>query len=205
VTDTGIGITPDLLPRIFDLFIQGERSLDRSQGGLGVGLTLVRRLVELHGGRVAVHSAGRGAGSEFVVRLPRIASPRAAGPPAAAIRPPATARRVLVVEDNADAREMLRIVLEMAGHQVHEAPDGQAACEAAAQVGPEVVLVDIGLPGLDGYEVARRLRAGRCPARLIALTGYGQPEDRRRSVEAGFDAHLLKPVDPDLLLRLVAE
>lgn len=204
VEDTGTGIAPDLLPRVFDLFAQGDSGLDRSPGGLGIGLTLVRRLVEQHGGRVEAHSEGRGRGSTFVVRLPAIEPPRTPSRQATSVaRHDAMRRRVLVVEDNRDAREMLRWLLELSGHEVYEADNGARGIEMAMRLRADVALVDIGLPGLDGYEVARRLKAQGHPARLIALTGYGQAEDRRRSEAAGFDAHLVKPVDADHLLRVL--
>jgi signal transduction histidine kinase/CheY-like chemotaxis protein len=203
VTDDGIGIPAETLPRIFDLFAQGPDSLARSEGGLGLGLTVVRRLVELHGGSVTARSEGPGKGSVFVVRLrpaaespaPAHAEPRAAGSAA-------VPRHVLVVEDLDDAREMLRLTLELDGHRVTVAADGAAALEAVRASLPDVALVDIGLPGMDGYEVARRLRAtAGARIRLVALTGYGQPDDRDRARQAGFDAHLVKPVDPDALAR----
>ncbi len=205
VADTGVGIAPETLPHIFDVFAQGERPLDRTQGGLGLGLTLVRRLTELHGGTVAASSEGRGRGSEFVIRLPvasRVAeSPRAQGEPRSG-RP----LRVFVVEDNDDAREALRLLLELWGHRVEEAADGPRGVEAALAGTFDVALIDIGLPGLDGYRVARRLRdapKGRALF-LVALTGYGQPSDRRRALEAGFDAHLVKPVEAEQLADVLA-
>jgi CheY-like chemotaxis protein/anti-sigma regulatory factor (Ser/Thr protein kinase) len=196
VEDTGIGIAPDLLPRVFDLFAQGETALDRTRAGLGIGLTLVRRLVELHGGTVEASSKGPGRGSTFTVRLPLVAPLRAVAPPTPGVRADTTARRVLVVEDNRDAREMLRISLELSGHEVHEAVDGPAGVEAARHLGPDAIFIDIGLPGLDGHEVARRIRATPDGKRilLVALTGYSQPDARRRTREAGFDAHLVKLV-----------
>ena len=205
VADQGAGISAELLPSVFDLFVQGDRDLDRRLGGLGVGLSLVRRLVELHGGRVEAASDGPGRGSVFTVRLPALAeAPQTPGkrsePPAGAPR-----HRILVVEDNADNREMMRILLESAGHQVHDTGDGVSGVEAAVQLAPDTVLVDIGLPGIDGYEVARRIRAklrDRC--RLIALSGYGQQKDRERAFDAGFDDHLLKPVDPARLLEVLS-
>jgi K+-sensing histidine kinase KdpD len=206
VEDTGSGISPALLPRVFDLFTQGDSDLDRRTGGLGVGLTLVRRLVEQHGGRVKAHSEGRGRGSTFTVRLPRIDAPPICAPEGApGARLDAVRLRVLVVEDNRDAREMLRSLLELSGHEVHEAEDGHQALDIATRVETDVALIDIGLPGLDGYEVARRLKAQGRPARLVALTGYGQLDDRRRSIDAGFDAHLVKPVDLERLLRALGE
>jgi PAS domain S-box-containing protein len=209
VRDSGIGMAPEVVPHIFELFMQADRSAARSQGGLGIGLTLVRQLVELHGGSVHAASPGLGQGSEFTVRLPALASaPALAEPkPRAGRAAPARARRILVVDDNEDVADSLALVLRLGGHDVRVAHDGPAALEAAHAYRPEVVLLDIGLPGMTGYEVARRLRqqppAGL--ALLIALTGYGQEEDRRRSCEAGFDVHLTKPVDPadlkELLIR----
>jgi signal transduction histidine kinase/DNA-binding response OmpR family regulator len=202
VRDNGIGIEPELLPRVFDLFEQGKRSLDRSQGGLGVGLTLVQRLVRLHGGRVEARSPGPGQGSEFRVYLPWQAQ---AMPPvqAAGSSAPAGAagHRILVVDDNADVAETTAAMLEMSGHQVMTAPDGLHAMACVEQFEPEIVLLDIGLPEMDGYEVASRLRQLPKARRawLVAVTGYGQPADRQRGREAGFDEHLLKPVDPKAL------
>jgi PAS domain S-box-containing protein len=214
VRDTGTGISADLLPRVFDLFVQEERSLARSQGGLGIGLTLVRTLVERHGGTIEAVSEGPGRGSELRIRLPRLPAPRpddarpddAAEKPAqerpAGERPPA---RVLLVEDNLDAAGALVELLRMWGHPVETAHDGVAALRVARETRPEIVLLDIGLPGMDGYEVASRLRAtsGFGALRLVALTGYGQEADRRRSRLAGFDHHLVKPVDLDLLRELL--
>jgi len=203
VRDSGVGIPPDMLPRVFDLFMQVSPSLARSEGGLGIGLTLVRTLVELHGGSVSAHSAGPGQGSEFVVRLP-LAAPMEATAPAPPSAPSPT-RQMLIVEDNGDARDMLRICLELEGHRVDTAADGIRGVEAALAKRPEIALIDIGLPGLDGYEVARRIRQTLGHGiTLIALTGYGQGQDRRRASEAGFDAHLVKPVDPEDLSRMLA-
>ena len=204
VRDTGEGIPPELLARVFDVFVQQPQALDRARGGLGLGLTLVKRLVELHGGTVTAASAGQGRGSEFTVRLAVAIGERrlpAARPPGGPVSP----RRVLVIEDNDDAREMVELVLRRAGHVVDSAADGPSGLVKAAAFQPDVALVDVGLPGLDGYEVARALRDGPRAPRLIALTGYGQEEDRRRALEAGFQVHLTKPVDPAHLVRLLAE
>jgi signal transduction histidine kinase/ActR/RegA family two-component response regulator len=202
VRDTGIGIPLDMHTRIFDLFTQGDVPIARPLGGLGLGLSLVRSLAQMHGGSVDVASEGPDRGSEFVIRLPAGKAENGAGTETASA--PA-ARHVLVIEDNADAREMLRLALELDGHRVETAADGTAGVEAALRSTPDLVLVDIGLPGLDGYAVARRLRAALGHrVTLVALTGYGQTEDRRRTSEAGFDAHLVKPVDPDVLSRALA-
>jgi len=208
VRDNGIGMAPDLVPRVFDLFIQGERALDRSEGGLGIGLTLVRKLVGHHGGTVDAFSAGPGQGSEFVVRLPALDRPTAeATPPAEPAAPEhwPTRRRVLVVDDNADAADTMAILLQVWGHDVHVARDGPTALAVAAESRPEVVLLDIGLPGMTGYEVAQRLREIAADAVLVAMTGYGQDEDRRTSREAGFALHLVKPVRPDVLQKVFAD
>jgi len=204
VCDTGAGIAREMLARVFDLFVQADRSLDRAQGGLGIGLTLVRRLVEMHEGTVQAFSEGLGMGSEFVVRLPALVGGRpaagsAAGPPeeTAAAEPESSSRRILVVDDNTDAAATLAMLLRIGGHEVKVAHDGNAALETAGAFRPEVVLLDIGLPGLDGYEVARRLRSRPETEQslLVAVSGYGQEDDKRRSREAGFDHHLVKPVD----------
>jgi PAS domain S-box-containing protein len=207
VRDEGIGIQREFLRHIFDLFVQDDRSLERSQGGLGIGLTVVRKLVELHGGSITAHSEGPGKGSEFVVRLPALSAAAAAGPSRRGARPvsDSASRRILVVDDNVDAAESLAMLLRLAGHDVHVAHNGPEALRAAA-FSPEVVLLDIGLPGMNGYDVARRWRQDPASrnALLVAVTGYGQDEDRRRSAEAGFDYHLTKPVDPEALRRLLA-
>jgi len=209
VRDNGMGIEPELLPRVFDLFEQGHRALDRSQGGLGVGLTLVQRLVKLHDGEVVAHSAGPGLGAEFRVRLP--CPPDEARPTVDAEAEPAApagdGRRVLVVDDNPDVAESTATLLALFGHQVLTVGDGAQALLQAEGFRPDVVLLDIGLPGMDGYEVARRLRQlpALRDARLVALTGYGQASDRQRGRDAGFDEHLLKPVDPVQLAELVAQ
>jgi CheY-like chemotaxis protein len=205
VRDDGMGIPAEMLPCIFDLFVQADRSLDRSHGGLGVGLTLVRRLAEMHGGTVTASSAGPGRGSEFVVSLPTAdtisAAPRGTAGESAE---DSGARRILVVDDNRDAAESLAVMLRLMGHGVETAHSGPAALALAPALAPDVVLLDIGLPGMDGYEVARRLRAAGEPQPvLIAVTGYGQEEDRRRSREAGCDHHLVKPVDHEDLERVI--
>jgi len=207
VSDDGIGIGPDRLPRLFDLFAQAEAGRDDAPGGLGLGLALVKSLVELHGGTVEARSAGPGLGSAFVVRLPL--RPPSPSRPAGDVPPggPAPPRRVLVVDDNADAAESLALLLRLRGHDVRTAHTGQAALEAAGAFVPEVVLLDLGLPGgPSGYELAPLLRGlpGMGDALLAALTGHGQGKDRRRSYAAGFDAHLSKPADPDALDALLA-
>jgi signal transduction histidine kinase len=205
VRDTGIGITSRMLPYIFDLFVQSDRALDRAQGGLGIGLTLVRRIVELHGGSVQAASGGPGQGSTFTVRLPRTA--HASLPAASSMRPPGSdSRQILVVEDNDDAREMLATMLRLWGHHVDEARDTGDALAGLEHTAVDVALVDIGLPGRDGYELARELRRterGR-GIFLVAVTGYGQPEDHGKAIEAGFDGHLVKPVDPEQLAALLS-
>jgi signal transduction histidine kinase len=199
VRDTGIGIEPEVLPRIFDLFVQGGRqALDRAQGGLGIGLALVRRLVALHGGTVRAHSDGRGKGSTFVVRLPSAAAPGTgpeAHPSRAARRPAESGLRLLLVDDNEDAAQLLGEVLRELGHEVTVVFDGVAALAAASTAPADVALVDIGLPVMDGYELGRRLRELPSPPRVVALTGYGQDVDRRRTRAAGFEAHFVKPID----------
>ena len=206
VRDTGVGIAPELLPRIFDLFTQADRTLDRSQGGLGIGLSLVQRLVELHGGTVEAHSVGLGQGSEFIVRLPALSLASESIAPIETAKQPAQTSRVLVVDDNMDAADMLVMMLQMSGHEVQAAYFGQTALEIAVEYQPDVVLLDIGLPDMDGYEVARHLRQQpqTKDVWLIAMTGYGQDSDRQRSQEAGFDHHLVKPVDPEKLQDLLA-
>jgi len=212
VRDTGAGIAPELLPRVFDLFIQAERTLARSEGGLGIGLTMVRRLVEMHEGTVEARSDGLGRGSEFIVRLPAIAPPAAGADrrtrqSAYGRTPERVTKTVMIVEDNRDAAQSMGELLELWGHQVCHAPDGEAALRLVATIEPDVVLLDIGLPGIDGYEVAERMRRSGLlrGATLIALTGYGREEDRQRAGAAGFDRHLTKPLDPDLLRTVIAE
>ncbi|NNG21550.1 hybrid sensor histidine kinase/response regulator [Telluria aromaticivorans] len=207
VRDNGIGIDAALLPHVFDLFVQGERSPDRAQGGLGLGLALVRALVERHGGSVSAASRGPGSGSEFTLRLPLA---QGAEPVPAAREPGGAACErgmdILIVDDNADAADMLSMFLSTVGHQLRVAYEGSSALALAAQAPPDILLLDIGLPDIDGYEVARQVRAlpQAAHATLIALTGYGQPADRERSIAAGFNHHLTKPVDAAALLRLLA-
>ena len=207
VRDNGDGIRPEALPRMFELFAQGDRSLARSEGGLGIGLTLVRGLAEMHGGTVTATSAGPGRGSEFVVRLPAADVPPATipAPPAPARREVAKGSRVLVVEDALDTARGMAQVLEFLGHDVRVAYSGPEALEAAREYRPEVILLDIGLPCMDGYEVAAKLRQEEScrEALIIAVSGYGQDEDRRRSRAAGCDHHLIKPVDFDALIALL--
>jgi PAS domain S-box-containing protein len=208
VRDSGVGISPELRTRIFDLFTQGSRTLDRADGGLGIGLTLVERLVALHGGTVEVRSEGANQGSEFIVRLPAVTAPARSDiardeedrPPAAQV-----CRRVLVVDDNRDATESMSMLLSVWGHDTRTAHDGPMALEVASEFQPEFVLLDIGLPGMDGYEVARRLQAmpGLKNTVLVAMTGYGQEEDRLRSKAAGFARHMVKPADPAKLRSLI--
>ncbi len=210
VRDTGAGLAPELLPHVFDLFVQGDGSLDRTRGGLGIGLTIVRRLVELHGGKVEARSAGIGKGSEFIVRLPipdRVSAATPAARPASAPAAGPEALRVLVVEDNEDAAESLATILSVWGHEVRVALDGAAALEAADTWTPDAVISDLGLPGMDGYALARQLRERPALAHavLIALSGYGRDEDRRLSADAGFDHHFVKPPDLDALARLLEQ
>jgi PAS domain S-box-containing protein len=208
VSDTGVGISPELLPRLFQPFMQAPTTLDRSRGGLGLGLSLVKGLVELHGGHVGARSDGPGLGAEFTVRLPLVtpaAQPGAPAPPASRAPPGPPRRRVLVIEDNLDAAESLREVLELDAHEVAVAHDGPEGVAMARELRPEIILCDIGLPGLDGYAVARALRSDVAlrGTLLVALSGYAQPEDRQRSQEAGFDHHLAKPPDLDELAALL--
>lgn len=205
VTDSGVGIPADLLPHVFEVFVQGTISLDRSQGGLGIGLSLVRRLVELHGGTVEAHSDGTSNGSTFTLRLP--ASAQQAVTTTAATAPALASARptVLLIEDNDDGREMMATMLEAWDYPVLQAADGLAGVELARTGAPQVALIDIGLPGIDGYEVARRLRVmdGTSGIKMIALTGYGLAEDHKRVLDAGFDLHLVKPVDMGALLDVL--
>jgi signal transduction histidine kinase/DNA-binding response OmpR family regulator len=216
IRDNGMGIPADMLSSIFEMFKQVDRSLDRSQGGLGIGLTLVYKLIEMHGGRVEAFSDGPNEGSEFVVYLPLLIAEEVPPPPNGALLPSLSEagvspvvpqrRRVLIVDDNTDAAHSLSMLMEIGGHEVRLCYDGQSALAESETFQPDVVLLDIGLPGLDGLEVARRLRAMNLSPRpmLVALTGYGQADDVRRSQEAGFDHHLVKPADPQSLTALLA-
>ncbi|HEX2546325.1 MAG TPA: ATP-binding protein, partial [Ramlibacter sp.] len=207
VQDNGIGMAPEVLERIFDLFAQAERGLARSQGGLGIGLTIVRRLVELHGGTVRAESAGLGQGATFTVDLPLDTSQPQQPSPPPTVPAVAGARRILVVDDNVDSAATLALVLELSGHVVQVAHDGMSGVRAALEQRPEVVLLDIGLPDIDGYEVARRLRAEPTlrGCVLVALTGYGQPADRAQGAAAGFDEHFVKPVEIAALEAFLAK
>jgi CheY-like chemotaxis protein len=207
VRDDGRGIAPERLASMFELFVQGDQLPDRSQGGLGIGLTLVRSLVQLHGGTVDAFSKGPGQGSEFVIRLPassrEVSRPPDKGAPATDAQ---QHRRILIVDDDVDAAEMLSQALQGAGHEVRQEHDGAAAVVAAAQFQPDVVLLDLGLPGMDGIEVARRLRSypQLAKVRIVALTGFGQGADRRRSAAVGIESHLVKPVDVDTVMEAIA-
>jgi CheY-like chemotaxis protein len=210
VRDNGIGIPAEVLPRIFDLFAQLDRRSDHPHSGLGIGLALVRRLLQMHDGSISAYSEGTGRGSEFVIRLPLLleTTQSANSRPSSARTgdAPPVRRRILVADDNADALETLATVLELGGHEVFSATNGSLALESAERHLPEVALLDIGMPLLDGYEVARRIRAQAWGKRitLVALTGWGQDSDRRRSQEAGFDSHLVKPLDLEKLTQLLA-
>jgi CheY-like chemotaxis protein len=206
IGDTGLGIDAALLPHLFEAFTQADRSLDRAKGGLGLGLSLVKGLVELHGGKVHASSGGPGRGAEFVVELPLQSEPAALLGMPVAPKVAETRLRILVVEDNRDAADSLRMLLELYGYDVAVAYTGPTGVERAKEWKPDVVLCDIGLPGLDGYGVVRELRQNQttAKARMIAVTGYGGDEDRQRSQEAGFDQHLTKPVDPVVLQGIVA-
>jgi len=207
--DNGIGIAADQLPRIFEMFVQIDTSLERSVSGLGIGLTLVKNIVEMHEGRVEVHSAGLGQGSEFVMCLPIAVEPPKPLPAEPTIIEPTTTivRRILIVDDNQDSATSLAMLLKMTGHETHTAYDGLEAVETAATFLPDIVLLDIGLPKLNGYDACRKIREqpwGKGMV-LIALTGWGHDEDRRKSQEAGFDGHLVKPVNHTVLLKILAE
>jgi CheY-like chemotaxis protein/anti-sigma regulatory factor (Ser/Thr protein kinase) len=210
VRDNGKGIDPEMRGRIFDMFVQGRDALQRVGSGLGIGLALSRKITELHGGSLEAHSAGENKGSEFTVRVPlaenreNVDDKRAPPQPAIHTAPP---RRVLVVDDNVDAATALGVLLESLGHETCVVYDGLEALKKAVEFRPDIVLLDIGMPGLDGYEVARRLRALKKDRtfRVIAVTGWGQASDRQKSQEAGFDLHLVKPVDPNELLQVLGE
>ncbi|WZO97665.1 response regulator [Isosphaeraceae bacterium EP7] len=208
VRDTGVGLDSKILPHVFELFIQADQSLDRSQGGLGVGLSLVRRLAQLHGGTASVVSDGPGKGAEFTIRLPRLSPSESINlaPSSAAGARGMSRRRILVVDDSPDTARGMARLLGLAGHEVRVAHDGLEALETAFQFFPQVILLDIGLPSIDGYEVARRLRgSGKLPGLvLLAVSGYGQEDDRRKSRDAGFDSHLVKPVDLNVILARLA-
>lgn len=208
IRDAGIGISPDFLPHVFELFTQADRSLDRSYGGLGIGLTLVRTLVQMHGGTVEAFSEGLGHGSEFVVRLPMLIQTQYVAEDGAMIQSKAgrpVSHRILIIDDNVDSAESLALLLQLNGHDVRFVQNGSAALTLSRTFQPKVILLDIGLPGMDGYKVARKLREQpeTREAVLVALTGYGRPEDRERSKEAGFDYHLVKPVDHGAVQALV--
>jgi signal transduction histidine kinase len=205
VTDTGIGISPEMLPHVFEMFAQADRTLDRAQGGLGIGLTVARTLARLHGGDIEVESEGAGRGSTFHVTLPLdvAAGARAAAP--STVPPPPAAMRIVIVEDNVDLRDMLQQLLELRGHAIETAGDGRAGLDAITRHPPDAALIDLGLPGIDGYEVARAIRAaGLADVLLVAVSGYGQPDDRTRAAAAGFDAHLTKPVDASAIESVLA-
>jgi signal transduction histidine kinase len=205
VRDTGVGISAELLPHVFDVFVQGSSTLDRSQGGLGIGLSLVRRLAELHGGSIEADSKGPNRGSTFTLRMPRIEHLPITAPAPTPVAGEHGKPRVLLIEDNDDGREMMTMMLCGYGYSVEAAADGLLGLAAAHSYAPHLALVDIGLPGIDGYEVARRLRADPATRaiKLVALTGYGQAEDLRRVMDAGFDRHLVKPVDIDQLMEVI--
>jgi CheY-like chemotaxis protein len=209
VSDTGIGIGAQMLPRIFEMFVQVKSALDKSEGGLGIGLALARGLTELHGGSLEAHSAGLDRGSTFTLRLPL---PQAVTAPssdevATTVATHGPARRVLVADDNVDSAQSLAMLLRLHGHQVDVVHDGVAALRRLEELRPQFALVDIGMPNINGYEVARRTRAESWGAsiQLIALTGWGQEQDRREALEAGFDHHLVKPVDTETLLQKLSD
>jgi CheY-like chemotaxis protein len=199
VSDTGIGMAPEMLERVFDLFTQADASLDRSQGGLGIGLTLVRSLVELHGGSIRARSPGLGQGSTFIVEIPLSRAAGVTQRHLAIVGPPQRVQRVLLVEDNADLLEMTRDLLESSGCEVTTAVDGAAGLAQLIARPPDIAFIDIGLPSLDGYSIATAARNKGVTTYLVAMTGYGQPDDQKRAIDAGFDRHLTKPVTAVLL------
>jgi CheY-like chemotaxis protein len=211
VKDTGVGLRPEMLEKVFDLFVQAHETLDRAEGGMGVGLTLVRTIAELHGGSVRAFSEGAGKGSEFTVRLPRAKGMAGqgrsdlAGPAVPAPHASRPAPLVVIIEDNADSRRMLEAMLKLDGYRVRTAADGKEGLQAILELRPRFAIIDIGLPGLNGYQVARHVRKNLSKEEviLIALTGYGRPEDRRAVLEAGFDEHLVKPLNPKELVRVL--
>jgi CheY-like chemotaxis protein len=207
VRDTGIGIPAEILPHVFDTFTQGDQSLDRRHGGLGLGLALVKGIVELHGGEVQATSSGLGCGAEFTIWLPLDPAAKPVEQNTKCSGPSAKPLRILIVEDNRDAAKTLGLLMRRYGHEVTLAHSGTSAVEAAKRWGPDVVLCDLGLPEMDGFEVASILRQdpAMAAARLIAISGYGDDDDRQRSQAAGFDLHLIKPVDPAELQRLLAD
>ena len=207
VKDHGVGIAPEIAPFIFDLFTQGPRTLERSQGGLGIGLSLVRTLTEMHGGTASVHSDGEGLGSEFIVTLPLSHQSLPGGDDPVLATAPVCPRRILIIEDNRDANETLNFCLSLDGHTVTSAFDGPTGLDIARENHPDIIFCDIGLPGMDGYEVVRQLRMqcfGPVPV-CIAMTGYDQPDYQSRGLDAGFDRYLVKPVSIDVLTRLISD
>jgi CheY-like chemotaxis protein/anti-sigma regulatory factor (Ser/Thr protein kinase) len=204
VIDDGCGIAPELLPHVFDLFVQSARTLDRSQGGLGIGLSVVKRLVEMHGGSVAVASDGMGCGTMVTIRLPRVAAPEA--PEAPGRRDPAVSRNILVADDNRDAADSLAMLLSAEGHHVEVVYSARSVLDAAERLRPDFILLDVGLPHMSGYEVAKLLRQTESlqRSRIVAVTGYGREQDRQRGLAAGFDDYLVKPVSVDELARVLA-
>jgi CheY-like chemotaxis protein len=210
VKDNGVGIPATNIPHVFEMFAQVQHHLEKSRGGLGIGLNIVKRLVEMHGGRVEAHSAGAGAGSEFIVRLRvlmTLASDSGQLNKAEARPMPLARRKILVADDNIDAASSMAMLLRIMGNDVEVANDGQQACDIAAQFQPAIIFLDIGMPKLNGYEACRHIRAQAWSANttIIALTGWGQEEDKRRSEMAGFDHHLVKPIEPVLLEKLLVE
>ena len=205
VQDNGVGIRPDMLPRIFDLFVQANQTFDRSEGGLGLGLTIVKRLAELHGGSVSASSAGPHRGSEFVVRIPRTLETALSPASLEAETVSERARHILIIEDNHDFRQGLRIMLESWGHRVEVAATGNRGLEIWQASRPEIILIDLGLPDIDGYAVAQAVRSspGGDAVVLVTITGYGGPHDVSRAKDAGFDAHMTKPLNPQTLAHII--